>query len=246
MIDIEENLKEAKKATRRGFDEEDYRWFSQDEICKLRKAKDEIIWLLNRGYKINSIMELVGGHYQFSMRQRTALKRGTASYTQCKMRCEKNITLETETENYLNIDGFNLIITLEVAISGGVLILGNDGVIRDLAGLRGTYKLIDKTDITILLIKKMLERLKVTGVKFYLDAPVSNSGRLKVRILELINCSDINVEVELVPNADVILSKLRKVVTGDSAILDKCESWVNLSRLIIEEYISEAWIVSLE
>lgn len=246
MINIEETLKETKKATRRGFDEEDYRWFSQDEIYKLRKAHKEVEWLLNRGYNISSIMELVGGHYQFSARQRVALKRGTASSAQCEIRREKSITLETEKENYLYIDGFNLIITLEVALSGGVLILGNDGVIRDLAGLRGTYKLIDKTDMSILLIKRMLQELKVTKVKFFLDAPVSNSGRLKVRILELLNCSDINALVELVPNADVILSKHKGVVTGDSAILDKCESWVNLSRNIVEEYIKEAWIVSFE
>lgn len=246
MINIEESIEEIKKTSRRGFDEEDYKWFSHEAISKLRKAQEEVLWLLNRGYKINSIIELIGGHYQFSVRQRIALKRGTASNAQCKARREKVFTLETEKESFLYIDGFNLIITLEVALSGGVLVLGNDGVIRDLAGLRGTYKLIDKIDMSILLIKRMLQELKVTKVKFFLDAPVSNSGRLKVRILELLNCSDINALVELVPNADVILSKHKGVVTGDSAILDKCESWVNLSRNIVEEYIKEAWIVSFE
>lgn len=239
------NIDKNQKVSRRGFDEEDYRWFSDEEICKLKKSQEELQWLLNRGYKISSIIELIGGHYQFSARQRIALQRGTASSAQCKIRNKKLINLEIVKENYLYIDGFNLIITLEVALSGGVLILGNDGVIRDLAGLRGTYRLIDKTDIAILLIKKMLQDLKVTQVKFFLDAPVSNSGRLKDRILEILSSSDIAVEVELVPNADVILSKLERVVTADSIILDDCKSWVNLSRKIVEKYIIEAWIVNL-
>ena len=53
-----------------------------------------------------------------------------------------------------------------------------DGNIRDLAGLRGTYKLIDKTDRAIDLIGQELEKLKVSKAVFYLDKPVSNSGRL--------------------------------------------------------------------
>ena len=57
-----------------------------------------------------------------------------------------------------------------------------DGTIRDLAGLRGTYKLIDKTDRAINLIGEYLQKLKIKKVVFYLDSPVSNSGRLKIRI----------------------------------------------------------------
>lgn len=246
MINIKENIDESKKVSRRGFDEEDYKWFSYEKVCKLKKAQEEVRWLLNRGYKISSIIELIGGHYQFSARQRMALQRSTASTINCKMRNEKLIALEKEKMSQLYIDGFNLIITLEVALSGSVLILGNDGVIRDLAGLRGSYRLIDKTDMAILMIKQMLQKLRIPQAKFFLDAPVSNSGRLKVRILELMDSSDITVEVELVPNADVILSKLEGVVTGDSVILDECKSWFNLSRKIVEQYISDAWIVDLE
>ncbi|WP_041219291.1 DUF5616 domain-containing protein [Desulfitobacterium dichloroeliminans] len=49
-------------------------------------------------------------------------------------------------ELLLIIDGFNLIIALEVTLSGSIIILGRDGVQRDLAGLRGSYKIIEQTD----------------------------------------------------------------------------------------------------
>lgn len=82
-------------------------------------------------------------------------------------------------------------------------------------------------------------------VKFYLDSPVSNSGRLKSKILECSKLWNIPVEVELINNVDAMLSSQERIVTGDSIILDKCKSWFNLSRKIIEDYIRDAWIIDL-
>lgn len=230
---------------RRGINKDDEKLFSKEAIIKLQKAQEEIQWLLDRGYKINPIMELVGGKYQFSVRQINALKRSTSSKERCKLREERVLPWQWINDKTINIDGFNLIITLEVALSGGVLMLCNDGTIRDVAGLRGTYSIIDKTDKALLLIGKALNELGIKGVKFFLDAPVSNSGRLKVKILEHSPCWNIDVEVELVPNADPILSKMERVVTSDSIILDNCRSWFNLSRKIVEDHIADANIVNL-
>jgi hypothetical protein len=134
---------------------------------------------------------------------------------------------------------------LEVALSGSPILLGKDGDYRDLAGLRGTYRLIDKTNDALNLIGKTLSELNVPMVKFYLDSPVSNSGRLKSKILELSEQWGIPVEVELVPNVDTVLAGKERIVTGDSIILDVCKSWFNLSRKIIEDYIQDAWVIDL-
>ncbi|MBM6839310.1 DUF434 domain-containing protein, partial [Clostridium saudiense] len=128
--------------SKRGFDLNDQRWFSEKEIIRLRKAHEEIKWLLDRDYKLESIINFVGGRYQFSTRQRDALKRSTCNTENEILRKSKELSIGEITDNTLNIDGFNLIINLEVALSGGTLIIGDDGLIRDLAGLRGTYKLI--------------------------------------------------------------------------------------------------------
>ena len=145
----------------------------------------------------------------------------------------------------MNIDGFNLIITLEVALSGSPILLGKDGVYRDLAGLRGTYRLIDKTDAALNLTGKTLKDLNVPMVKFYLDSPVSNSGRLKTKILECSEQWRIPVEIDLIPNVDAVLAGKERIITGDSIILDECKSWLNLSRKIIEDHIQDAWVVDL-
>lgn len=141
------------------------------------------------------------------------------------------------------IDGFNIIITLKVALSNSTILKCMDGTVRDLAGLRGTYKLIDKTDTAINLIGQKLEELKIDKAVFYLDSPVSNSGRLKIRMLELLNRYSFGVEVELVNNADVVLEKLDNVITSDAIILDKCMSWVNLGLKIVNEDLCDCgWL----
>ncbi|WP_406242362.1 DUF434 domain-containing protein [Tissierella carlieri] len=234
------------KIVKRGFDPNDHKWFSEQSLIKLSIAQEEIEWLLDRNYKLSSILEFVGGHYQLSARQRIALKRATSTELQYKKRKSTMLPLEIAKNGCMHIDGFNLIITLEVALSGSPLIFGNDGVIRDLAGLRGTYKPIDKTDIALQLIGNKLNQLEVPEVIFFLDAPVSNSGILKSKITNLEDTWKIPLKVELVSNPDSILSKMERVVTSDSIILDECKSWFNLSRKIIEENINNPWIISFK
>lgn len=233
------------KNVKRGFNPDDEKIFSTENLTKLKVAQEDIQWLLDRGYKIKQIIEFTGNHYLLPSRARTALQRTTSSTADYEKRRSTMLPFECAKDGCLNIDGFNLIITLEVALSGSPILLGKDGVFRDLAGLRGTYRLIDKTDEAINLIGKTLKELKVPRVKFYLDSPVSNSGRLKRKILELSELWGIPTEVELVPNVDVVIACKERVVTGDSVILDECKSWFNLSRKIIKDYVQDAWVIDL-
>lgn len=233
------------KVVKRGFAPGDSKNFSSENIKKLRIAQEEVQWLLDRGYKIKPIIELTGNHHQLSARARTAVQRTTSSSANCEKRKSTMLSLECAKEGCVFIDGFNLIINLEVALSGSPLLLGKDGVLRDLAGLRGTYKLIDKTDVALELIGKTLKKLSVPMVKFYLDSPVSNSGRLRSRIFECSESWGLAVEVELIPNVDSELSHMERIVTGDSIILDECTSWFNLSKKIVDDYIKDTWIIDL-
>lgn len=234
------------KTTKRGYDAEDQRFFTGENLKKLYIAHDDIKFLVDRGYKLSHSTDFVGDRFQLSARQRIALKRAICSTEQNINRKSTMLHMDKVNGSSLNIDGFNLIILLEVALSGSLLILGDDGLIRDLAGLRGTYKPIDKTDIALNLIGKALNDLNVIQVKFFLDAPVSNSGILKSKITSLQDDWGIKVDTELVPNPDVILSQMEGVVSSDSIILDNCKSWFNLSRYIIENYIKDSRLVKFD
>lgn len=233
------------RTVKRGYDPEDAKFFSESNMEKLQEAQDHMLWLLDRGYKSEKILDLVGGHYQFSKRQRLALMRSTASTAQCKKRGDKKLLPTEAMKGTLYIDGFNLIITMEVAISKSKVLLGNDGVYRDLAGLRGSYKIVDKTYLALDLIGEALDQLKVPKVVFYLDQPVSNSGVLKGLILEKAEGWACDAEVEILRNPDVILMKESRVVTGDKVILDHCDSWFNLAAYMINNQLEGVNVINL-
>lgn len=217
---------------RRGYCPSDEIEFNDKSLTKLHKAAQDLFYLLNQGYKIKGASVFVGNHYLLSERQRLALVRAVSSKESIDKRKEKEIKSGLENA-VINIDGFNTIITLEIAFSNSTLLRCMDGTIRDLAGLRGTYKIIDKTETAIIAIGKALEKRKIRKAVFYLDAPVSNSGRLKEKILELLCDFNFEVEVNVINDVDRTLEKLDYVVTSDAIILDKCISFYNLTKEIV-------------
>lgn len=230
--------------TKRGYVPSDAKEFDLKSQDLLNKAQKGILYLMEQGYPIKSASTFVGNHYLLSERQRLAIVRATSTYETVEMRKGKEITRDLQNQKVF-IDGLNIIITLEIALSGSLLIQCMDGSIRDLAGLRGTYRLIDKTDKAITLIGDCLESLQIGCAHFYLDSPVSNTGRLKQRIIELLSPYSFQTEVELVNNADVILEKSNNVITSDAIILNKCFSWINLAPKIIKENIPEVFLLDL-
>ena len=210
---------------------------------KLNAAGQELVFLLNRGYDVKSASTFIGNHHLLSERQRLALARITSTEAALMERRRKELAQVPEE---LVFDGFNTIITLEVALSGSLLLAGMDGTIRDLAGLRGTYRIVDKTVRAVELLFAHLDELGVKKTLFYLDQQVSNSGRLRALLLDKAEGRSVRVQVELHPSVDGVLSRLENVVTTDAIILDKCGSWYNLNRGIIEEAVPEAWVLRLE
>ena len=135
----------------------------------------------------------------------------------------------------MEIDGFNLLILLESALSGAYIFKARDGLYRDISSVHGSYKRVIKTEEAIILTGELLQKLEVHSVKWYLDQPVSNSGRLKTRILELGAEHQFDWSVELAFDPDKVLAKSKNVVvSSDGWILNQASSWFNLGAMIIE------------
>ena len=229
----QENIKQLSKETRRGYVAKDEKEFKGKAVEILRKAGEELVFLLDRGYPIKPATTFIGNHYMLSERQRLALARGYASSSDCQLRKKKEVTLREAEGQVVHIDGFNTIITLEVALSGSLLLLCKDGLIRDLAGLRGTYRIIDKTKEAIWVLLTRLKEARVASAVFYLDAPVSNSGRLKTLIGSLAEECRLETEIFVMNEVDRTLQKKSFVVTSDAIVLNQCHSFINLNRELI-------------
>lgn len=230
--------------SRRGFVPADEKEFNFEGQNKLRRAQKDLLYLLEQGYPIKNASTFVGNHFMLSERQRLALARATVTSHNLEIRKNKQLNNDSIGKSVV-IDGLNVVITLEVALSQGTLIRCMDSVIRDLAGLRGTYRLIDQTDEAIKLIGDKFAQLSIEEVIFYLDAPVSNTGRLKRRILELLNGYPFRIDAELVNNADAVLKEMEYVITGDAIILNQCISWYNLTSAILDNIFPELMVIDL-
>lgn len=215
---------------KRGYVPEDERNFSSEAIEIMRTASRHIRYLLDEGYDLKQASTFVGNHFLLSERQRLAVVRSLASGQQLSERKEKLVPLNQLTGREVWVDGFNTIITLEVLLSRSILFRCMDGTIRDLAALRGTYRLIPETDGAV---RMMLEVLKAAGaekINILLDQPVSNSGRLKARIADIAEeAGGSNLDIQILKDVDRTLYDRELVITSDSVILDHCRSWVNLT-----------------
>ncbi len=217
---------------KRGYLPADQQDFSEQNLPKLRNAAAEICYLLNRGYPVTAAARFVGDHYQFSERQRLALTRTVASDARIRNIQSREVTDISGKTIY--IDGFNVVIGLEIAFSDSMLFCCMDGAVRDLAGLHGTYHLIPQTDLAIAALLRGLESLRVKEAVILLDKPVSHSGKLRQRILELAENCPFSLDVQTENPVDALLKTKPLVATGDAYILEVCSNWMNLVRYILD------------
>ena len=197
-------------------------------IETMRQASRHIGYLINEGYDLKQAATFVGNHFLLSERQRLAVMRSLATKEQLRDRESKRIP-ETELAGRdVWIDGFNTVITLEVLLCDSILLDCMDGTVRDLAALRGTYRIIPETHDAVKLILDILLEAQVRSATVLLDAPVSNSGRLKTLIAEIGEEYPFDLDIRIIKDVDRELYARENVITSDSIILDRCVSWTNL------------------
>jgi hypothetical protein len=211
----------------------------------LRGAVADLSLLLGRGYSARAALQLVGDRYALRDRQRQALQRCAASDDAVARRRAGLVPRDALAGRAVWIDGYNVLLTVEAALSGGLVLLARDGAYRDLAAMNRHYKRVETTLPALEAIGRTLESAAATA-RWYLDRPISNSGRLAGAMLEVAAARGFRWEVELVASPDRVLRETAEIVaTADSAILDRAARWVDLARWVVEVEVPGAWVVDL-
>jgi len=235
------------KRTHRGPHPADAKLFAPAAIANLKSALADFSLLLTKGYAERSALKLVCDRFSLTERQRLAIMRSACSDQQLMSRKQRQVKLADLASKPIAIDGYNVLITVEAAMSGAVIFKSRDGCLRDLASIHGTYRKVTETIPAVQLIGKFLKEHNVDNCLWLLDSPVSNSGRLKTLIGELAQKNNWNWEIKLLISPDAELVKTDMVVaSSDSAVLDRCKSWVNLARAIIEKKLPKVWYADLQ
>ena len=224
----------------------DEKLFAAAAVPDLRSALADYSLLLTKGYAEKSALKLVGDRLSLTERQRLAVMRSACSDQQLTSRSRRSVELKDIAGQSVAIDGYNVLITVEAAMSGGVIFAGRDGCFRDLASIHGTYRKVTGTIPAVELIGRFMQETGVAEVLWLLDSPVSNSGRLKALIGELAQESDWNWEIRLSLSPDAELIKTDQIVaSSDSVVLDGCKRWTNLATQIVWQKLPSAWIIDL-
>ena len=234
------------KRTHRGPHPADEKLFDAKAIDVLRIAVADYSLLLTKGYAQKSALKLVGDRFSLTERQRLAVMRSSCSDQQLTSRHKRRIDLENLVSESLAIDGYNLLITIEAAMSGGLIFKGRDGCYRDLASIHGTYRKVAETIPALQLIGDFLREINVSHTLWLLDSPISNSGRLKTLMVELAKENGYIWQIELLPSPDAELKQTDRIVaSSDSVIIDNCKAWANLACEIIMLKLSSVAVFDL-
>jgi hypothetical protein len=234
------------KRSHRGPHPEDREAFGPAAHGHLQNAAADFCWLLDRGYAHRSSLKLVGDRYALRERQRMAVGRCACCAAERDSRQAREVDPSSLAGRALLIDGYNLLTTVEAALAGGVILLGRDGAFRDMASIHGHFKFVAETSPALKIIGQTLTCLQPSESIWYLDSPVSNSGRLAALLRETAAAQSWNWRIEVIQNPDPVLCvQSETVATADSMILDRCACWVNLAREVIRAHVPQPWIVTL-
>jgi hypothetical protein len=226
----------------RGLGPRDENTFNPSSIPRLKSAVYDLSWLLERGYAAKAALELTGNHYQLSARQRLAVAH--AAYDGAERQAP--LPLDVLKGKEIVIDGFNLLILIETALGGGIVIRCADGCYRDIESVYGSYRMTLETKDAIMLISEALAAQKPKSVLWLFDRPVSNSGRISDFINRIAAENDWPFLAKAVERVDSLLVESpRVVITSDSAILNKSGAWCNLAAYLVENTVTDANIVDL-
>jgi hypothetical protein len=204
----------------------------------LQKAAEEFRYLLNRGYPRKASLVLVGNRYELTFDERHLLHRGVFSDKDSASRRNRIISVEEVPDKNLAIDGHNVLITVEAGLSGRPLILADDGFVRDISGISGSFKKTEMTEKAIQVIVAFLKRWRPRHMLFLFDAPISRSGILAQELRAVL-------KKEILPGDALAMKVPEKILIGfpgviatsDTAIIDRSRRVVDLAGDIIRKKI---------
>src|SRR5688500_5821476 len=213
----------------RGAHPEDARDFARGHELRLATACEELSFLFERDYAVDSALKLIGDHHQLTARQRKAVLRAACGESARLARVRRRLSGAQLTGRTLCIDGFNCLITLEAWLSGAPLFLGRDRALRDRASVHGSYRAVEETERAAALLVACLVTHAVHDARILLDRPVGNSGRTRAMLEAACQAGALHAQVELRDRVDQeLVESGLPVASSDGFILDHAAARLDL------------------
>ncbi|MCB2227230.1 MAG: DUF434 domain-containing protein [Desulfarculaceae bacterium] len=220
---------------------------SPGEHKALCEAAKDLRYLLARGYPRELGLKMAGDRWGLVAEAREVLRRGAFAPREAAARRGKLLPLSAARGQAVGVDGHNVLITLESALTGALLVAADDGVIRDI-GQRGRhYGPGPETELAAGMMINALAAIGAAEALILLDAPLSKSGELAGGLRAMLASAGLPGEARAVSGPDRALAGFAGiVVSGDGAVIDAAAKPLDLAGAIIRGLEPAPQLTSLE
>ncbi len=200
------------------------------------EAAQDFRFLLARGYPRGASLTLVGNRYHLDHTARQLLYRGVFAPVEAAARRAKLRLLKDFSGQPLGVDGHNVLITLECALRHLPLVAADDGFIRDVGQVSRAFRPSEETDRVLTLLADYLGRQQAGPVSIFYDAPLSFSGKLARRTIEVWEARGLTVKAAAVPVPEKeLLNFPGPICTSDTGLIDGHAQVVDLAGELIRQ-----------
>ncbi|MHA1836137.1 MAG: DUF434 domain-containing protein [Candidatus Odinarchaeia archaeon] len=203
------------------------------------EAAEDLRFLLSRGYNRPTAIKFVGDKYLLNRYERQILFRSVFPKNIVAEVQGKTVTIENIRGTKLAIDGYNVLITLEAILKGDIIILCEDGIIRDISGVFEKYKVGEYTFKALTNIFELLSKHRPKETIFLLDSPISKSGDLAALINDYFKEFRLPGEAKTSKKVDSELLLCEIVATSDHIILNKASKVLDIPSHFLKLYKKE-------
>jgi hypothetical protein len=204
--------------------------FPPHRLHLIAQAAPDFYHFQNRGYPRISALEWVGNRYQLTHLERQVLLRGVFGQETALRRQARRCRGEDWLGRLLVVDGHNVQITVESAILGRMLLRGNDGALRDLAGQSARFRVTEVSEVAQDWIFGFLGEFRPREVLFLFDAPMSHSGFLAEQYRKRLRKNGLRGESRAVPVPESEIPADGCVAaSSDQAVIDASTAWLDLA-----------------
>jgi hypothetical protein len=188
-------------------------------------------YLRERSYPEQAALKVVGDRYRLTAKQRNLLFRGVLPEPVARARRAKIVAFDSVAGRAIGVDWYNVLIIVESYLKGVAVFLADDGVIRDAAGVHGSYRTGSATERATAAVLEALRDAAPGRVDLYVDAPVAFSGDMAEGLRVKLRGFPFACGVEVAESPDYFLKSYRGIVaSADSVILDAAAGVLDLAR----------------
>jgi len=201
--------------------------------ANLAEASKDLRYLLSRGYRREGAVRFVGDKYGLRQIERLVLYRCVYDTDAAGRHKTKLARVGDIVGRSLSVDGYNVLITTENLLSGVLVIMSDDGLLRDVASVSGRYRISAWTGEALKILLSVIKDAKPSRTLWFFDAPIPRSGELSSIVRQELRSSGLEGDAATVRAADraaVLTGEL--VASSDSAAVEKAAKVIDLPRQV--------------